>query len=47
MECELERYLIIISCGLMDIEKRRDGLQVIYRMNLDGLSIPTPFLAGS
>jgi len=27
---EPESILIIISCGLMDIEKREEGLQVIH-----------------
>jgi hypothetical protein len=29
---EAERYLIIISCGLRDIEKKRVGLQVVYTL---------------
>jgi hypothetical protein len=30
MVFEVERILIIISCGFKHIEKRGDGLQVVY-----------------
>ena len=40
MRVEPKSILIIISCGLMDIEKREDGLQVVYtclqRHSIDG-----------
>ena len=44
---ELRRVLIIISCGLMNIEKREDGLQVTHtEWNWDSKQIYIALHAG-